>query len=55
MANNPQVIDKSIMFSGGADKYGAVMFEPKEIVTKPDTSKYCCRLEKPKKNGVSDS
>jgi acetyl esterase/lipase len=38
MANNPQVIDKSIMFPGGADKYGAVMFEPKEIITKPDTS-----------------
>ena len=38
MSKNPEVIDKSIMFPGGADKYGAVMFDPKEIVTKPDTS-----------------
>ena len=38
MASNPQAIDKSIMFPGGANKYGAVMFKPKEIVTKPDTS-----------------
>ena len=38
MAKNPEIIDKSIMFPGGADKYGAVMYDPKEIVTKPDTS-----------------
>ena len=38
MAKNPEIIDKSIMFPGGADKYGAVMYEPKEIITKPDTS-----------------
>ena len=38
MAIKPEVIDKSIMFPGGADKYGAIMFEPKEIVIKPDTS-----------------
>jgi len=38
MAKNPQIIDKSIMFPGGADKYGAVMYDPKEIIAKPDTS-----------------
>lgn len=38
MAKEPEKIDKSIMFPGEADKYGAIMYEPKEIITKPDTS-----------------
>lgn len=38
MADKKEVIDQSIMFQGGADKYGAVMFDPKEIIVKPDTS-----------------
>ena len=38
MSNNPEVKDKSITFERNPNKYGVIMFEPKEIVTKPDIS-----------------
>ena len=38
MRTNKEQIDSSITFPGNATKYGAVMFDPKEIITKPDTS-----------------
>ena len=38
MSKNGEVIDNSITFPKYPNKYGAVMFNPKEIVTKPDTS-----------------
>ena len=38
MAKNPDTVDKSITFQNEANKYGAKMFDPKEIISKPDTS-----------------
>ena len=38
MENNSQRIDKSISLPNRAGKYGATLFRPKEILTKPDTS-----------------
>ena len=38
MAKNSDTVDKSITFQNEANKYGAKMFEPKEIISKPDTS-----------------
>jgi acetyl esterase/lipase len=38
MSKNTEVNDNSITFPKYPNKYGALMFDPKEIVTKPDTS-----------------
>ena len=38
MSQKPEIVDKSIMLPVGIGKYGAKLFKPKEIVTKPDTS-----------------
>ena len=38
MSKNTEVTDNSITFPKYPNKYGALMFDPKEIVTKPDTS-----------------
>jgi len=38
MSKNSEVKDNSITFPKYPNKYGAIMFDPKEIVTKPDTS-----------------
>ena len=38
MSKNSEANDSSIIFPKYPNKYGVIMFEPKEIDTKPDTS-----------------